>query len=112
MGQRVRQPFPGEFFRQWVRDFYQDNRLFRGELRMGGRPVSLRIIRCPVLVVGAKEDYIAPPACVRPLIDAVGSTDKEYVELPGGHISLIAGRGASVHCWPKVALAGLAAARS
>jgi hypothetical protein len=25
------------------------------------------------------------------------------VELPGGHISLIAGRGASVHCWPKVA---------
>jgi polyhydroxyalkanoate synthase len=40
---------------------------------------------------------------VRPFIDAVGSTDREYVELPGGHISLIAGRGASVHCWPKVA---------
>ena len=35
-------------------------------------------------------------------IDAVASRDKEYVELPGGHISLIAGRGASVHCWPKV----------
>jgi len=32
----------------------------------------------------------------------VASRDKEYVELPGGHISLIAGRGASVHCWPKV----------
>jgi hypothetical protein len=32
----------------------------------------------------------------------VSSVDKEYVELPGGHISLIAGRGASVHCWPKV----------
>ena len=45
----------------------------------------------------------APPACVRPFIDAVASTDREYVELPGGHISLIAGRGASVHCWPKVA---------
>ena len=24
--------FPGEFFRQWVRDFYQDNKLYRGEL--------------------------------------------------------------------------------
>jgi polyhydroxyalkanoate synthase len=96
-------PFPGEFFRQWVRDFYQQNKLIKGELLMGGRRVDLREIRCPVLAVGAKEDNIAPPGCVRPLIDAVSSRDKEYVELPGGHISLIAGRGASVHCWPKVA---------
>jgi len=94
--------FPGEFFRQWVRDFYQDNKLYRGELRVGGRSVRLRSIACPTFVVGAKEDYIAPPDCVRALIDAVASRDKEYVELPGGHISLIAGRGASVHCWPKV----------
>ena len=42
------------------------------------------------------------PACVRALIDHVGSTDKTYFELPGGHISLIAGRSASVHCWPRV----------
>jgi polyhydroxyalkanoate synthase subunit PhaC len=94
--------FPGEFFRQWVRDFYQDNKLYRGELSVGGRPVRLRSITCPVFVVGAREDYIAPPDCVRALIDAVGSRDKEYTELPGGHISLIAGRGASAHCWPKV----------
>ena len=96
-------PFPGEFFRQWVRDFYQQNKLIKGELMMAGRRVDLREIRCPVLAVGAKEDNIAPPACVKPLIDAVSTRDKEYVELPGGHISLIAGRGASVHCWPKVA---------
>jgi polyhydroxyalkanoate synthase len=97
------QPFPGEFFRQWVKDFYQENRLIRGDLTMGGRPVRLANIRCPVLAVGAKEDNIAPPACVKPLIASVSSTDREYVELSGGHISLIAGRGASVHCWPKVA---------
>ena len=94
--------FPGEFFRQWVRDFYQGNKLVRGELVFGGRPVRLGDIRCPVFVVGAKEDYIAPPACVRALIDAVGSREKDYIELPGGHISLIAGRGAAAHCWPKV----------
>ena len=94
--------FPGEFFRQWVRDYYQENKLYRGELVMGGRRVDLRSITCPVFVVGAKEDYIAPPECVRALMDAVGSRDKEYVELPGGHISLIAGRGAAAHCWPKV----------
>jgi polyhydroxyalkanoate synthase len=94
--------FPGEFFRQWVRDFYQENKLYRGELVMGGRPVRLETIGCPVFVVGAKEDYIAPPACVRALLDVVGSRETEYAELPGGHISLIAGRGAARHCWPKV----------
>jgi polyhydroxyalkanoate synthase len=102
--------FPGEFFRQWAKEFYQENRLIRGELRFGGRPVRLGTIRCPLFVVGAKEDYIAPPACVRALIDAVGSPDREYVELPGGHISLIAGRGAARHCWPKIS--GWLASRS
>ena len=95
-------PFPAEFFRQWVKEFYQENRLVQGTLRLGGQPVDLGQVRCPLLVVGAKEDNIAPPGCVRALIDHVGGTDKSYVELPGGHISLIAGRSASVHCWPRV----------
>ena len=93
---------PGAFFRQWVRDFYQDNKLHRGELRYGGRTARLDAITCPLLAVGAAQDYIAPPACVRALIAAVGSADKEYIELPGGHISLIAGRGALHTCWPRV----------
>jgi poly[(R)-3-hydroxyalkanoate] polymerase subunit PhaC len=96
-------PFPGEFFRQWVKEFYQQNKLVRGELVLGGRRADLSSITCPVLAIGAREDNIAPPDCVKPLIDAVSSRDKEYVELPGGHISLIAGRGAATHCWPKVA---------
>ena len=49
---------------------------------MGGRPVKLSSIGCPVLAVGAKEDNIAPPACVKALMDAVSSRDKEYLELP------------------------------
>jgi polyhydroxyalkanoate synthase len=93
---------PGAFFRQWVRDFYQENKLHRGDLRYGGRAVRLETITCPLLAVGAAQDYIAPPACVRALIDAVSSSDKEYMELPGGHISLIAGRGALRTCWPRV----------
>jgi polyhydroxyalkanoate synthase len=101
---------PGEFFRQWVREFYQDNRLYRGTLVLDGRPARLDRIRCPVLVVGAREDYIAPPACVQALVEAVASADREYVELPGGHISLIAGRSAAQHCWPAVS--GWLAARS
>jgi polyhydroxyalkanoate synthase subunit PhaC len=96
-------PFPAEFFRQWVKDFYQDNRLVRGDLRLGGERVDLGRVRCPLMVIGAAEDYIAPPGCVQALLDHVGSEDKTYLELPGGHISLIAGRSAARHCWPRVA---------
>jgi polyhydroxyalkanoate synthase len=95
-------PFPGEFFRQWVKEFYQRNKLVSGELILGGRPIDLSNIRCPLLVVGAKQDYITPPQCARALMDVTSSPDKEYLELPGGHISLIAGRGARRNVWPKV----------
>jgi polyhydroxyalkanoate synthase len=95
-------PFPGEFFRQWVKDFYQGNKLIKNELALGNQPVRLSTITCPLLVVGAKQDYICPPACARALMGAVSSADKEYLELPGGHISLIAGRGAARNVWPKV----------
>ena len=95
-------PLPGEFFRQWVKHFYQENRLIRGQLTMGEKPVRLSDVRCPVLVIGATEDNIAPPESVKALIDVVGSDDKRYAELPGAHISLIAGRGAAKHCWPVV----------
>ncbi len=96
-------PFPGEFFRQWVKEFYQENRLVRGDLRLGGERVDLGTIRCPVFVAAGAEDYIAPAPSVRALLDHVSSEDKTYLELPGGHISLIAGRAASRHCWPRVA---------
>lgn len=103
-------PIPGAFFKKWVKDFYQENKLAKAELHLGGRRVDLSSIRCPVLVVGAQTDYIAPPPCVKALTDLVSSEEKEYLELRGGHISLIAGRQASQVAWPKVA--GWLASRS
>lgn len=94
--------FPGEFFRQWIRWFYQENRLATGKLELRGRRVDLATVTNPLLVVGARKDTIAPPAAVRALVDLVSSTDKEYVELPGGHISVIAGRQANQQLWPKL----------
>jgi len=95
--------FPGEFFRQWVRWFYQENRLAKGELTLRGHRADLSKVKQPILVAAAAKDTIAPPATARALIDLVGSADKQYEELPGGHISLIAGRQASQHLWPKLA---------
>ncbi len=94
-------PFPGQFFKQLIKDLYQQNRLFKGEWLLRGQQVDLHKITQPILVVGARQDNIVPAECARGLMDIVGSTDKEYLEIPGGHISLIAGRAASGHLWPK-----------
>lgn len=95
--------FPGEFFRQWIKWFYQENRLIKGELVLRGERVDLSTVKQPILVAAARQDKIAPPLACKALVDAVGSEDKEYVELPGGHISLIAGRQAHQNLWPKLA---------
>ena len=42
-------PFPGEAFRRWIKDFYQQNKLAKGELQLRGRRVDLSNIGCRVL---------------------------------------------------------------
>jgi polyhydroxyalkanoate synthase len=95
-------PLPKQFFRQWVRHFYQRNELLEGKFRVQGEIVNLRDLTVPVLCIGASKDDIVPAASARALIDAVGSTDKHFLELEGGHISVIAGRRAKQQVWPAL----------
>jgi polyhydroxyalkanoate synthase len=50
----------------------------------------------------AEHDHIVPYAAAKPLLENVGSTDKEEVVLKGGHVSLVAGANASKRLWPKL----------
>ena len=95
-------PFPGAAFVQWIEDFYQQNLLARGALTIGGRPVHLSAITAPLLTIAGSKDHIVPPEMARPLNDLVASRDSEYLELPAGHVGLLAGSGARDLLWPKV----------
>ena len=95
-------PFPGAAFVQWIELFYQQNRLSRDELTMAGRPVHLADIEAPLLAVAGTKDHIVPPEMARPLVDLVGSADREYLELPAGHVGLLAGSGARDMLWPAI----------
>lgn len=81
----------GETYRSFIKDFYQNNRLIRGEFSLGGRKVDLSKIKMPVLTVYAKDDHIVPPASTIPLNDVISSRDKELMEFPGGHIGVFVG---------------------
>jgi polyhydroxyalkanoate synthase len=95
-------PLPKQFFREWVQHFYRGNELVQGKFRVAGEPVDLRAIEIPLLCIGATNDDIVPVASARALVDCVSSKDRRFLELPGGHISVIAGRRAKQQVWPSV----------
>ncbi|MFX5789420.1 hypothetical protein ABTE25_20205, partial [Acinetobacter baumannii] len=81
-------PLAGEYFRETTKALMWDNRLYSGTLDVAGRRVDLSRITVPFLHVTAQHDHIVPAAASAPLIEMVGSTDKEAIELKGGHVSL------------------------
>ncbi len=96
-------PFPGEVYRQFIRELMWENKLMKNQLDIGGRRVNLKAITCPVLHAMAEHDHIAPYPATRPLISLVGSQDTEDILMKGGHVSLVAGKNAVGRLWPKVA---------
>lgn len=95
-------PLAGEYFRETTKKLMWDNALYNGTMEIGGRQVDLSRITVPFLHVTAQHDHIVPQAASAPLIEMVGSTDKEAVELKGGHVSLVAGGNAIRRLWPKL----------
>ncbi|HTM21835.1 MAG TPA: alpha/beta fold hydrolase [Kofleriaceae bacterium] len=96
-------PFPGEAYRTYIRELYQDNRLISGGHRVRGRAVDLREIRCPLLVIVAERDAICPPAAATALIDHCRSADSSVLSVPGGHVGAVVGSRASKQLYPALA---------
>jgi polyhydroxyalkanoate synthase len=95
-------PFPGAAYRQWITQFYQENRLASGTLELSGQPVRLEAIHCPLLNVAAESDKIAPRSTTSAIMHLVSSPDRSEQVLKGGHVGIVAGRNASAHLWPSV----------
>ncbi|MEJ8855123.1 alpha/beta fold hydrolase [Variovorax robiniae] len=95
-------PMAGEYFRQLTKELFWKNGLCESTLSVGGRPVRLDAIRASLLSVVAAHDHLVPPECARPLVDRIGSSDKQELVLPGGHVSLVAGPNAVKRLWPRL----------
>ncbi|HEU5467751.1 MAG TPA: class III poly(R)-hydroxyalkanoic acid synthase subunit PhaC [Steroidobacteraceae bacterium] len=84
----------GAAFVEFIRWFFQENRLMRSGLEIGGRPVDPRAITCPILNVYAAQDHLVPPSASRPLESLTGSGDYSAFEFDGGHIGIYVSRSA------------------
>jgi polyhydroxyalkanoate synthase len=95
----------GEAFRQFIRDFYQGNKLVKGGLEIGGRKVDLKHITMPVLNIFAEQDHLVPPSASRPLQGLIGTKDYTELAFKGGHIGIyVSGRSQrevppAIHHW-------------
>jgi polyhydroxyalkanoate synthase subunit PhaC len=78
----------GEAFRQFIKDFYQGNKLVRGGLRIGDHEVHLGNVGMPVLNIFAEQDHLVPPAASRILGEHVGTDDYTQIAFRGGHIGI------------------------
>ena len=78
----------GQAFREFLRSFFQENRLVQGGAVVGGRPVDLKQVTMPVFNIYATQDHLVPPSAARPLGGLVGSRDYQEFAFDGGHIGI------------------------
>lgn len=79
---------PGALFRQFVTWFNKENRLVKGTLELGGKPVKLKAVSMPVLNIYATQDHLVPPSASLPMEKLVGTRDYSSYAFPGGHIGI------------------------
>ena len=78
----------GEAFRQFTKDFFQQNKLLQGTVKIGKNTVDLKNITVPVLNVYADQDHVVPPDASRALKGATGTNDYTELSFNGGHIGI------------------------
>ena len=83
----------GEAYRQFIKDFFQENKLIKGEVVIGDKEIKLENVKCPVLNVYAEKDHQVPPPASMALKGKVGTKDYEELTFKGGHIGIyVSGR--------------------
>ena len=95
-------PFPGETFRTWVGDLYQRNDLVNGRMQLRGNTVELSKIRCALLNVSGKWDYVVPPCQTKATTTLASSPDQESLSLDAGHVGMLVGPAAVQSLWPRL----------
>lgn len=78
----------GEAFRQFITQFFQQNKLIKGEAMIGDKQVNLGNINQPVLNVFGSFDHLVPPKASTALSEHVQSKDYTELEVKGGHIGV------------------------
>lgn len=93
----------GAMYKKYIKDFFQENKLIKGNFELGGKKVDLENMKVPFLNVYATEDNIIPNKSTTAIMDHLGTKDKELYAFPGGHIGVFVGAKSQKELAPAVA---------
>jgi polyhydroxyalkanoate synthase len=93
----------GEAYREFVNNFFRDNKLITGEVTLGEQQVNLKNITIPVLNVFAEKDHLVPPPSSQALKQYVGTKDYTEAPFPVGHIGMYVSGKAQKELAPTIA---------
>lgn len=94
--------YPGRTFGQLYHRLFRANDLREGNLDLGGRRLELEAVHVPVLVIAGAGDTIAPQRAVHRLTELLPHAEVVYEIAPGGHLGVLAGRGARRTTWRHI----------
>jgi polyhydroxyalkanoate synthase len=94
--------FPGAAYRDWIKEFYQENRLIKNQVVLRGKKVHLQRIKSNLLALVGKKDHISLPHQTRAALNYLGGEDKTYLEFPVGHGGLALGTTAREKIFPTI----------
>lgn len=95
--------YPGSVVQDIVQHLWTDNCLSEGRLPAAHSEAGFASVQANLLAVGGTEDTIVTIDAARPLLDLVGSTDKQFLSAPGGHMGVLGGSRAPAAIWEPVA---------
>ena len=92
----------GAAYQELIQQFYRENRLMEGTYVARGEAVDLASVRANLLSIIADRDHITPPCQSEGAFRKFSGPDRTIHHVPGGHIGIMAGSGASKRVWPMI----------
>lgn len=93
----------GEAFRQFGKEFYQNNGLIHGEVSLGGATVDLGRLDMPICNVYASADHLVPPPSAQALGHYCTSPSYREIAYEGGHLGVFISGRAHKRLLPEIA---------
>ncbi|MEV6218415.1 alpha/beta fold hydrolase [Nocardia sp. NPDC051833] len=96
--------YPGRSYWQIYRSLVLRNELASGSIRLrSDLVVELAKVTCRVLLVGSRADLVVPARAVRRGLEILpNAAETRFVDVPGGHLGLLAGPAAAETTWPAI----------
>lgn len=91
--------YPGATVQEVLRKMGLYNRLARGSIRIGDREAVFSDINCNLLAFAGDNDKIVSISAAEAIMGVVGSADKSFHIVPGGHAGVFTGGKAAHTTW-------------